>query len=87
MLSDFFAEFHKFYLENIDNASDSIPRLKNIEGVRNKIIAISEKTMDIVGHVIDFRIEMQNKILGPILGKSIPQRELGDDSVKVLSLK
>jgi hypothetical protein len=81
-----FAELHKIYLEKIDNFPDGIPPIKNIKEVTNKIKILLEKTMDIVGYIYDFRIEMQNRILGPILKKSVQKRQPGDKSVKVLSL-
>ncbi|MEW6009650.1 MAG: hypothetical protein AB1629_08475 [Candidatus Omnitrophota bacterium] len=86
-LGNSFYEFHKCYLEKIDNfSSKGIPPIENINEMKDKTKAICEKVMDIVCYVYDFRIEMQNKILGPILGKSVPKREPGDKSVRVLSL-
>lgn len=87
MLSEILSEFHKSYLDKIYGFSDRIPPIENISEMKEKIKTINEKAIDITGYVYDFRIEMQNRILGPILGKSVPKRQPGDKSVKVLSLK
>lgn len=86
LLREAFSKLHKIYLGKIDSFTSKIPPSENIDEVINKIREISEKTKDIGSYVYDLRIEMQNRILGPILGKSVLKRQPGDKSVKVLSL-
>lgn len=86
LLTEDFSNLHKIYLEDIDSFTSSAPPTENIDEVIKITRVISEKTIDIVGYVYDLRIEMQNRVLGQILGRTIPKRQPGDKVVKVLSL-
>ncbi len=59
---------------------------EDIAKIENICKEIGEKTITLTCYLsMDFRIELQNEILGTILDKQLSKRTPGDQSVKVLS--
>ncbi len=86
ILSEMFENFYKTYLDII--GTEGTPTKEGIPEIEKRIKQISEKILDIICYLsTDFRVELQNKILGSILKKRLPKRQPGDKSVKVLSLE
>lgn len=86
ILSEMFENFYKTYLDKI--GTEGTPTKEGIPEIEKRIKQISEKILDIICYLsMDFRVELQNKILGSILEKSLPKRQPEDKSVKVLSLE
>ncbi len=66
---------------------DGVPKEDQYtEKIRNEANDLSSKCLDTTGYLLDLRIELLNKTLGPIVNEKIPEREPGDKEVKCFNL-
>jgi len=54
-----------------------------IQEIIEKIKSVMDNYWNSLGYIKDFRIEMQNKILSPVLGKKVPKRQSESETEKV----
>lgn len=82
LLSEKMNELDRIFFEKrIDNLGPD-----EIQEIIDKIKSVMGNYWNSVGYIRDFRIEMQNKILSPVLGKKVPKRQPESETEKVLSL-